>query len=86
VTGTPDGTVEYTVHIGGGAAAALTLGSVEHAEVVLIEDFAAASELLAGASVASLLEQGRIKLRGRTTSLLRAEKQLAALGVALAEV
>ena len=83
VSGTPEGDVAYTVFIGGGEAAALSIGSVAEAEVVLIEDFAAACSLLSGASVASLLEQGRIKLRGAVATLLRCERQLAALGAAL---
>lgn len=60
-------------------------GTVEDAEVVLVETFEDARALAEGSvTAAELLEGGRIKLRGDANRLIAATETLAALGTALA--
>jgi hypothetical protein len=83
VTGTPKGTVSYTVLLGDGAPAALVAGSTSGADVVLIEDYETATKLLEGAPVMRLLGEGAIKLRGDVAALLGRDRELAAVSGAL---
>ena len=83
VTDTPDGTVRFTISIGDGLPCALLAGTTDSADVVLVEDYETATKLLGGAAVTTLLEEGRIKLRGDVSALLGRDAELAALGEAI---
>lgn len=78
--------VRYTIHLGGGAPAAVTPGSVDEADVVLVEDYETARAIATGTPPASLLAAGRIKVRGDAGALIAAQEQLAGLGEALSGV
>jgi hypothetical protein len=78
VTGTPAGTVSYTILIGDGGAN-LVVGSTDEAAVTLVEDFSTAQAIAAGTPVSALLEAGRITLRGDAKALIAGVPQLEAL-------
>ncbi|MGD0219158.1 MAG: hypothetical protein ABSC73_01645 [Acidimicrobiales bacterium] len=78
VTGTPAGTVSYTILIGDGGAS-LVVGSTDEAAVTLVEDFSTAQAIAAGTPVSALLEAGRITLRGDAKALIAGVPQLEAL-------
>ena len=95
VTGGPNGEVSYTLMLGGSGSGAepgaegssLVVGTVEEAEVVMVESYADAEALAAGTVSASrLLEGGRIKLRGDANRLLAAADTLRAVGEAFGTV
>ena len=82
----PQGTVRYTIRIGGDRPGALERGSVEFAQVTLVEDYPSALSVHQGASVADLLATGKIKVRGDANALLRASRELGALSQALGTI
>jgi hypothetical protein len=82
VTGTPKGTVCYTVFLGA-SRTELCVGSTDDAAVTLVEDWETARAIAAGAPVSELLAAGRITLRGDANALLAGQSQLGALGAAL---
>ncbi len=85
VTSAP-GEVRYTLRLGGGTPAELVAGSVEDAEVVIVETFEDARALAEGSvTAAELLEGGRIKVRGDANRLVAAAETLGAAGSALPE-
>ena len=82
VTGSPAGTVSYTILIGEGGAS-LVVGSTDKAVVTLVEDFSTAQAIAAGTPVSALLEAGRITVRGDANALIAGAPQLEALVDAL---
>jgi hypothetical protein len=78
VTGTPAGTVSYTILVGEGGAS-LVVGSTEEAAVTLVEDFSTAQAIAAGTPVSALLEAGRITVCGDANALIAGAPQLEAL-------
>ncbi len=84
VTGTPDGTVRFTISLGDGLPCSLLTGTTDAADVVLVEDYETATKLLGGVAVTTLLGEGRIKLRGDVAALLGRDAELAAIGEAIA--
>ena len=72
VTGAPGGSeVAWTLALRGGAAPELLVGSVEEADVTLVETFDAARALVSGdRTAAQLLEAGGIKIRGDARRLV----------------
>jgi len=84
VTGTPEGTVSYTVVVGDGTPSAVVAGSTAEADVVLVEDYETATKLIGGTPVMRLLGEGAIKLRGNVATLLGRDRELAAISAALA--
>jgi hypothetical protein len=85
VTGTPFGTVEYTLVLGGGEPSTVRPGTAE-AAVTLVEGYAAAVAIASGTPSAELLADGGVKVRGDVGVLLRAQDLLAAVGPALAAI
>ena len=83
INGCPQGMVCYTIRIGAGRPGELLRGSIQFAQVTLVEDYPSALSVHEGASVADLLASGQIKVRGDANALLRASKELAALSQAL---
>ncbi len=86
ITGVPTlegGDLAYLIRFGGGAEAAVVPGSVQDADVVLVEDYETARAIASGAAAASMLAEGKIKLRGDANALVGAQDQLAMLGDAL---
>ncbi len=81
-----EGDVRYTLRVGGGVPASVEPGSVEGADVVLVEDYATARELATGTPAAVLLGEGRVKVRGDVAALIAAQEALAGLATALAGV
>lgn len=79
----PDGGVRYTIHVGP-QGADLEIGSVDSAKVTLVESFETARSIDQGESVAELLAQGRITVRGDATALVAAQRPLLAISAALA--
>lgn len=82
VTGMPGGDVAWTVVAGGGEPARLIEG-VGDADVCLVGDEDTARRLLAGTPAATLLAEGRLKVRGNAGALVEAQGALASLGAAL---
>ena len=82
VTGEAGGEVAWTVHAGGGEPAELVDGD-DAAEVCLVGDAEAAAALLAGTPAATLLAEGRIKVRGDASALVETREALASLAQAL---
>ncbi len=74
----------WTIALEAGAPPRLERGSLEDAEVVLIESYEAARALASGeATAAELLEAGEITLRGDASRLVASSEQLEALGAGL---
>ena len=84
ILNTQNGTVNYTICLGGGRPGSLVRDSVDAAQVTLVEDYESALAILAGESIADLLSSGKIKVRGDANALLGAADELAALASALA--
>ncbi|MGO9560889.1 MAG: hypothetical protein ACLPQS_07450 [Acidimicrobiales bacterium] len=84
VTGAPDGADHaWTLELRPGAAPSLEIGTVESADVVLVEGFEAAWALASGARTAGqLLEAGELKIRGDARRLVAASDLLEALAAA----
>ena len=82
VTGTPDGTVSYSILVSG-TKAELVVGSTAPAAVTLVEDWPTAQAIAAGTPVSELLAAGRITLRGDANALLAGQQHLETLGKAL---
>jgi hypothetical protein len=76
VTGVPwrdGGELSYCLHLDTSGAATVEAGSVALADVVLVTSYADAKALASGAiSPSSLLEAGRVKIRGDAARLLAA--------------
>ena len=83
VLGAPAGDVAYTIVLGGDAPARLERGTLDHAAVTLVEDYATARAIASGASVAEALGEGRIKVRGDANALSAAYELLAGLAPVL---
>ena len=83
VTGTPKGTVSYTICLGAGEPGTLVRDSIETAQVILVEDHESARSIVSGMPAAALLAEGKIKVRGDVNVLLGASAELAALATAL---
>lgn len=86
ITGVPTlegGDLAYTIRFGGGDEAVVVPGSVEDADVILVEDYETARAIASGAAASSMLAEGKVKLRGNANALVSAQEQLAALGDAL---
>ena len=58
VTGTPSGTVSYTIVLGGGLPSELRVGESDDADVILLENYETGVELLAGTPVATTPRRG----------------------------
>jgi hypothetical protein len=84
ISGSPEGTVRYTIHVEGGHAS-LERGSLERAGATLVEDYQTAAAVATGSPVSEQLSLGRIKLRGNPNSLVEAQAALEAISEALAE-
>lgn len=78
----PKGAVEWTIHLGGNKTARLESG-IDHAEVTIIERLDTMSALLSGTTTTELLYEGRIKITGDVSALLRCAELLAQLNAAL---
>ncbi len=86
ITETPLGTVNYTIHLGGGRPGSLVRDSVDSAQITLVENFASAQSIIAGESVTELLAASKIKIRGDVNALLGASVELGALADAISKV
>lgn len=86
INDTPEGSICYTLIVGGGREGQLVQGSIERADVALVEDFASAEAIVGGAPVAELLAQGKIKIRGDLNALLCSGTELQAIAQALEKV
>lgn len=76
--------VAYMLTFSGEQMTGLTVGSVDEADVVIVESYEDARALGAGeVTAAQLLEEGRIKLRGDVRRLVDAADTLAAIGASL---
>ena len=82
VTGTPDGTVSYSILVSG-TKAELVVGSTAPAAVTLVEDWPTARAIAGGTPVSELLAAGQITLRGDANTLLAGQRHLETLGRAL---
>lgn len=83
VTGGPDGDVEYTLRLDGGAA------TVDRgpgpADVQIVQDYATAAAISRGAlTPAAAFATGRLRLGGAVSSLVQHQEAFAALGPLLA--
>lgn len=78
ISGTPEGTVRYTIHVADGSAR-LDVGTLEGAVATLVEEYESARAIVAGASVSEFLSKGSITLRGDANALLAAQAPLGAI-------
>ncbi len=85
VTAVPGrGEISYTLSFSGTYMTGLSVGSVDDADVVIVESYEDARSLGSGdVTAAQLLEEGRIKLRGDVRRLVAAADTLAAVGARL---
>ncbi|MCU1490448.1 MAG: hypothetical protein JWM85_1853 [Acidimicrobiaceae bacterium] len=86
VTGLPSAEgddVAYTLHLGGGEPARVVPGTVDEADVVLVEGYATARAIATGTPAGELLVEGRLKVRGDVNALIAAQEGLAALSEVL---
>jgi len=84
-TAAQDGEVRYTIVLRKDGSASLVSGSVEPADVVLVEDWSTANAIVAGtSSLPDLLTAGKIKLRGDSNALVSAGDLLATVAPLLA--
>jgi len=78
IAGAEDGEVRYTIVLRPEGSASLVRGSTDPANVILVEDWSTAVAIASGeASVADLLTEGRIKMRGDSRALVAAGDLLA---------
>ena len=71
------GEVRYTIVLGADGSGSLVRDSTEHADVVLVEDWATAKAIASGeVPVSELLSAGRIKMRGESRALVSAGDML----------
>lgn len=84
ISDTPRGRIEYAFHLGP-AGAALEVGTLDDAEVTLVESYDTARLIAEGASISELLAEGRITVRGDAASLVAAQRPLAALSAVLGD-
>jgi hypothetical protein len=80
VPGSHDEDVRYTISLGGGQPPRVAPGSVEEADVVFVTNYPDALVVATGgASSASLLAAGKVKIRGDARRLVAADGLLAAV-------
>jgi hypothetical protein len=84
VSDAPHGPIEYAFHFGP-TGAALEVGSLDDAAVTLVESYATAELIANGASISDLLAEGRVTVRGDASSLVAAQRPLAALSAIFGE-
>ena len=78
VPGVADEAVRYTVSLGGGKPPEVRSGSVDGADVVFVTNYDDARLVAAGgASSASLLAAGKVKIRGDARQLIGADGLIA---------
>ncbi|MGA8296085.1 MAG: hypothetical protein WB770_03495 [Acidimicrobiales bacterium] len=85
INGGPQGPVRYTFHVGP-EGAGLEVGSVESADVTLVESFETARSIVDGTSISDLLAEGRITVSGDANALVSAQRPLAAISAVFAEI
>lgn len=78
--------VAFTLFLGGGKDARVSPGTVEEADVVLVESYETARAIASGTPAATLLAAGKVKVRGDANALIAAQEGLSALGDALTVV
>jgi hypothetical protein len=89
VEGGPDGDVAYTIHLGVVDAGnpQVVEGTVDQADVVLVESYEAARGLASGElSPSDAIRAGQVKVRGAARLLTAHQDLLVALGEALADL
>ena len=87
VTGGPDGDVEYTLRLGGGAVRVEPGPASPPADVELISDYATAAAISQGRiSPASAFAAGRLRVSGAVSSLVSHQETFAEVGTLLARV
>jgi hypothetical protein len=80
VPGSHDEDVSYTISLGGGQPPSVAPGSVEEADVVFVTNYSDALVVATGgASSASLLAAGKVKIRGDARRLIGADARFAAV-------
>jgi hypothetical protein len=82
--GAKDGEIRYTIVLRTEGPASLVRNSTESANVVLVEDWSTAVAIASGATVADLLNAGRIKVQGDSRVLVSAGDLLARVGPLIA--